>query len=175
MELNELRNDCARRQKKGLHFIATSVVIWGLILVTQFLDLPLGIRNLAVFCCTAVLFPLALLAAKLLHIDFQSKDNPLTKLAILVSLNQLVYILIAMWAFAEAPEKMLMIFAIIFGAHLMPFSWLYRSPAYLVFSLVIPVVSLVLGVLLPPFATALFVFVAEIVFVCCLTAECKKL
>ena len=175
MELNELRNDCARRQKKGLHFIVTSVVIWGLILVSQLLDLPLGVKNLVVFCCTAVLFPLALLAAKILHIDFQCKDNPLTKLGMLISLNQLVYILIAMWAMAEAPSKMLMIFAIIFGAHLMPFSWLYRSPAYLVFSLVIPVVSLVLGVLLPPFATALFVFVAEIVFACCLAAECKKL
>jgi len=175
MELNELRHDCARRQKKGLHFIITSVVIWGLILATQFLDLPLGQKNLVVFCCSAVLFPLALLASRILHIDFQSKDNPLTGLAILVSLNQLVYILIAMWAFAEAPEKMLMIYAMIFGAHLMPFSWLYRSPAYLVFSLVIPIVSLVLGVLLPPFATALFVFVAEIVFSCCLAAECKKL
>ena len=35
MELDELRKDCARRQKKGLHFILASIVIWSLILATQ--------------------------------------------------------------------------------------------------------------------------------------------
>ena len=28
-DLNELRNDCALKQKRGIHFIITSVVIWA--------------------------------------------------------------------------------------------------------------------------------------------------
>lgn len=59
MELNELQKDCARRQKRGLHFILASIVIWGLILAVQLTNLTTEQKNLAVFCCSAVLFPLA--------------------------------------------------------------------------------------------------------------------
>ena len=41
MELKELMNDCARRQKKGLHFIMTSIVIWGLICAAHLTDLTI--------------------------------------------------------------------------------------------------------------------------------------
>ena len=116
MELNELRLDIARNQKRGLHFILAAIFIWTLILVSQLLDLSLLQQNMFIFCGSAVLIPFALLASKILHVDFQGKGNPLSKLGLLFSLNQLVYILIAMWAMAEAPSKMLMIFAIIFGA-----------------------------------------------------------
>ena len=70
---------------------------------------------------------------------------------------------------------MLMVYAMIFGAHMMPFSWLYRSRTYLVMSILIPVVALVLGVLLPRFVLAIFMVVVEVVFACCLHQECKKL
>ncbi|MCR5352521.1 MAG: hypothetical protein K6E35_08555 [Bacteroidales bacterium] len=170
-----MRIDLARRQKKGLHFIVTSIILWAAIFVSQVLDLSLWQQNMFIFVCSAALFPLALLASRILHIDFQSKDNPLTKLGILFSVNQMLYILIAMWAFAKAPEQMLMIYAMIFGAHLMPFSWLYRSRSYLIFSILIPIASMAIGLLLPSCALALFMVVAEIVFSCCLAAECKKL
>ena len=127
MELNELIKDCAQRQKRGLHFIMASVVIWGLILAVQLTDLTIEQKNLFTFCCSALLFPLAWGLSKVLKIDFEGKGNPLTKAGILFSINQMLYILIAMWVFAAVPEKMLMVYAMIFGAHLMPFSWLYRS------------------------------------------------
>ena len=53
--------------------------------------------------------------------DFQNKENPLSGLGLLISLNQMLYILIAMWVYAVMPEKMLMVYAIIFGAHLLPY------------------------------------------------------
>ena len=71
-----------------------------------------------------MLFPLAWGLSKALKIDFEGKGNPLTKAGILFSVNQMLYILIAMWVFSAVPEKMLMVYAMIFGAHLMPFSWL---------------------------------------------------
>lgn len=164
MELDELQRDCARRQRKGLHFILASVVIWGLILATHLTGLDIGTKNLITFCCSAVLFPLAWGISKALKIDFEGKGNPLTKAGILFSVNQMLYILIAMWVFAAVPEKMLMVYAMIFGAHLMPFSWLYQSRSYLVLSIVIPVLSLVLGLSCPPFVLAAVMVFVEAVF-----------
>ena len=173
MELNELIKDCAQRQKRGLHFIIASVVIWGLILAVQLTDLTIEQKNLFTFCCSAVLFPLAWGLSKVLKIDFEGKGNPLTKAGILFSINQMLYILIAMWVFAAVPEKMLMVYAMIFGAHLMPFSWLYQSKGYLVFSIAIPILALIVGLLYAPFVLAIMMMVIEAVFSVWLYLESK--
>jgi hypothetical protein len=173
MELNELIKDCAQRQKRGLHFIMASVVIWGLILAVQLTDLTMEQKNLFTFCCSAVLFPLAWGLSKVLKIDFEGKGNPLTKAGILFSINQMLYILIAMWVFAAVPEKMLMVYAMIFGAHLMPFSWLYQSKGYLVFSIAIPILALIVGLMYAPFVLAIMMLVIEAVFSVWLYLESK--
>jgi len=175
MELNELIKDCAKRQKKGMHFIVASIVIWGLILIVHLTGLNIGLKNLLTFCCTAVLFPVAWGVSKALKIDFQGKGNPLTKAGILFSVNQMLYILIAMWVYAAVPEKMVMVFAMIFGAHLMPFSWLYDSRSYLVFSIIIPILSLIIGLMYQPMVLAAVMIIIEIIFTYCLYVECKKL
>lgn len=174
-ELHELIKDCSQRQKKGLHFILTSILIWGLILVVFLTDLNINQKNIFTFCCSAILFPAAWMLSKFLHIDFEGKGNPLTKAGILFSINQMLYILIAMWVFAAVPEKMLMVYAMIFGAHLMPFSWLYDSRSYLVFSIVIPIFALVIGLCYPPYVIAILMVVIEAVFAYCLFRECKTI
>jgi hypothetical protein len=175
MELNELRNDCSRRQKKGIHFIIASIVIWGMIFIIHLTNLPLYDKNLLTFCCTAVLFPLAWGVSKILKIDFKGEGNPLTNLCILFSLNQLLYILIALWVLYAVPSKMLMVFAMIFGAHLLPFSWLYRSKSYLILSIIIPILSLIIGIMFPPQVLALVMVIIEVIFSLCLRGECKRL
>lgn len=164
MELEELHKDCSRRQKKGLHFILASVAIWGMILAVHLTPLSIETKNLVTFCCSAILFPLAWGLAKVLQIDFEGKGNPLTKAGILFSINQMLYILIAMWVFAAVPEKMLMVYAMIFGAHLMPFSWLYQSKSYLVLSIILPILSLILGLLFPPYVLAATMVFIEMLF-----------
>ena len=175
MELSELHLDCARRQKKGLHFIVASIVIWGLILAVFLTDMTIQQKNLVTFCCSAVLFPLAWGLSKFLKIDFEGKGNPLTKAGIIFSVNQILYILIAMWVFAAVPEKMLMVYAMIFGAHLMPFSWLYQSRSYLVLSIVVPILALILGLYCAPYVLAMVMMGVEVVFAILLHFECKKL
>ena len=174
MELNELFKDCSQRQKKGLHFIMASVVVWGLILGVHLTGITIEQKNLFTFCCSAVLFPLAWMISKMLHIDFEGKGNPLTKAGILFSVNQMLYILIAMWVYAAVPDKMLMVYSMIFGAHLTPFSWLYQSKSYLVMSIVIPILSLIIGLVYPPFVLAVLMVVVEIVFSICLYIESKR-
>ena len=73
------------------------------------------------------------------------------------------------------PEKMLMVYAMIFGAHLMPFSWLYQSKSYMVFSIVIPILSLIIGLMYPPYVLAALMIIIEAIFSTCLYLECKKL
>ena len=141
--LQELREDNIRKQKRGLHFIVASVFIWVAVLGIHISSLPILSTNLFTFCCSTPLVPLAFLLSKILKIDFQNKENPLSGLGLLISLNQMLYILIAMWVYAVMPEKMLMVYAIIFGAHLLPYGWLYQSKTYYVFSILIPIIVLV--------------------------------
>ena len=63
----------------------------------------------------------------------------------------------------------------IFGAHLMPFSWLYDSKSYLVFSIIIPIAVLIIGLLFSPWVLAAFMIAVEVIFSLCLHAECKRL
>jgi hypothetical protein len=132
-------------------------------------------KNIITFCCSAILLPMAWMLSKVLKIDFEGKGNPLTKAGILFSINQMLYILIVMWVYAAVPEKMVMVYAMVFGAHLMPFSWLYASRSYMVFSIVVPILSLIVGLLYPPSVLAALMIVIEATFSLCLYQECKKL
>jgi hypothetical protein len=175
MNLNELRNDCATKQKKGLHFILASVIIWTAVLIVHLTSLPILTKNLLTFCCTAPLMPLALLISKIIKVDFQNKSNPLTNLGILFSLNQMIYLLIAMWVYQAVPEKMLMVIAMIFGAHLLPFGWLYKSRSYIAFSIIIPILSLIVGLYFEVYILALAMVAVEVLFSISLMNENRQL
>ena len=175
MDLNELRRDCAIKQKKGLPFIMASVLIWTGILCVHLTGLPIVTKNLLTFCCTGPLLPLAFGISKLIGVDFQGKDNPLTKLGMIFTLNQILYLLIVMWVYAAVPEKMLMVFSMIFGAHLMPYSWLYLSKSYFAFSIAVPILSLILGMMFPPYVLAAVMIGVEIVFCTLLYLETRSL
>ena len=115
--INELKLDCALKQKRGLHIILASIIIWLAIAIIHFSSISILTKNLFTFVCAAVLLPLSYFISKLINVDFQNKNNPLTELGILFSVNQVLYLLIAMWIYPTIPEKMLMILTIIFGAH----------------------------------------------------------
>jgi TRAP-type C4-dicarboxylate transport system permease small subunit len=70
---------------------------------------------------------------------------------------------------------MVMILAMIFGAHLLPYGWLYQSRSYMVFSIVIPIAALIVGVNFPASFVAGFMIAVEIVFSLLLMNEVKKL
>jgi hypothetical protein len=180
MTIDQLRSDLARRNLRGLHFILASIVLWTGILVVWYFPISENIytRNLFTFICTAPLMPLAFLFSKLLKAEFSAKDNPLNNLGIVFSINQFLYILIAMWAYAAAPTNMVMIIAMIFGAHLLPFAWLYQSRAYLIMSILIPIITLIMGYNLPAervFILAATMIALEAVFATWLAIENRKL
>lgn len=174
MSLEELRNDICLKQKKGLPFIMTSVVIWTLISIVSLLDIPVSTKNMLVFCCSAALMPISMLIAKIIKVNIFSKENALGNLGFLFTLNQMLYLLIVMWVFTAVPEKMVMVYAMVFGAHLLPYSWLYKSKAYMVFAIVIPFIALSLGILFNALVVALVLAIIEIVFAFILVQEVKR-
>lgn len=172
--LEELRDDICREQKKGLPFIITSVVTWLLIAVVTTLNLPIETKNILVFCCSCPLMPLAFMVGKIIKVDIFSKENPLGKLGFLFTCNQFLYLLIVMWVFSAVPDKMVMVYAMVFGAHLLPYSWLYKSNGYKIFSIVLSIAALVIGNVWNATVLA-FAFVAmEIVFAVILSLELRK-
>jgi hypothetical protein len=173
--LDQLRLDSATKQKKGLHFILASVILWSAVMIIHLTELPILTKNLLTFCFTAPLVPLAFILSKILKVDFTNKENPLTSLGILFSVNQMLYLLIAMWIFNAIPEKMVMVLAMIFGAHLFPYGWLYKSITYMVLSVVIPIAALIVGLNYPPQIVAAMMIGVEIVFSLLLVFEVKKL
>ena len=172
--LDELREDCARKQKKGAHFIIASILLWTALLIVQCSGLPVLTRNLYTFCCTGMLVPLAYIISKGIGVDFQNKGNPLNGLGLLFSINQLFYLLIAMWIYQAVPEKMVMVLAMIFGAHLFPYGWLYKSFAYRMFAVVIPIGALILGNMYPSWVLCAVMIPTEIFFSLILLVECRK-
>jgi len=175
MNLDDLRNDIIFKQKKGLPFIGASVVIWLMILIVIMIDLPQDKENMFVFCCSCPLLPISWMIGKVLKVDIFDKSNPLGNVGFLFTCNQFLYILIVMWVFSAVPDKMVMVYAMVFGAHLLPYSWLYKSISYRIFSIIIPILSLIIGCVFSAFSVAITVLVVESIFVITLFAELRKL
>ena len=173
--MEETKQACARGQKRGLHFIVASVIIWTLVAIVHLTKLPIETKNLLTFCCTCPLMPLAWILSKPLGITFSDMENPLSPLGIILSVAQIPYLLIVMWVYAAVPDKMVMTLAMVFGAHLLPFGWLYNSRVYCIMSGVITIGALVLGLMFPPHILALCMVAVEIIFCLLLVAENKKL
>ncbi len=175
MNLEELRMDCAIKQKKGLHFILASIVIWTLVALIHMTNLPILTKNLLTFSATAPLVPIAYFISKLIKVEFSDKTNPLNQLGLLFSLNQMLYLLIAMWVYPTVPDKLVMVIAMIFGAHLLPYAWLYSSKLYAIMSIIVPIVALVVGNMFDVYILAIIMILFEGMFSVLLAFEVREM
>lgn len=152
-----------------------SVVIWAVVAGIHATDLPILSKNFYTFCATAPSVPLAFLISKFIGVVFSDKKNPMNGLGLLFSFNQLLYLLIAMWVYPTVPLRMVVIIGMIFGAHLLPYGWLYKSRSYLVMAVFIPLFSLFVGMGLSGFVYALVMVGVEVVFSLLLWLEVRRL
>ncbi|GAA0687930.1 hypothetical protein GCM10008903_21000 [Clostridium cadaveris] len=58
---------------------------------------------------------------------------------------------------------------------MLPYSWLYKSRSYMFLSIVIPILSLIVGLNFAPYVLAALMMVIEILFSICLKIENKNL
>lgn len=70
---------------------------------------------------------------------------------------------------------MLMVIAMIFGGHLLPYSWLYNSKTYMVLSIMIPILALVVGLNFANYILAIMMIGIEIIFSILLVFENKEI
>ena len=165
--LNRLKVEYAVKQKKGLPFIMASAVLWTIMTIAFFTGFHIVVKNMIAMCCSALLFPVGMLFGKMIKVDIFSKESPISSLSIVAALNQLLYLPIVLWAMYAVPEKMIMVYAIVVGAHFLPYYWIYFSPTYFYASIIIPVVSLVLGIYCGQ-AVVCLAFVAFDLLICAL-------
>lgn len=112
-----------------------------------------GLANLLTFIAARVLLPVAWGLSKVLRIPFQD-PSPLAKLGFLMSLNQVLYIPLPMWAYVAAPHRFVMVLAVNTLAHLLPFCWLYQERTYAIVAIAGAVIVCIVGLLLAPWLTA---------------------
>ena len=79
-----------------------------------------------------------------------------------------------MWVYTAVPDKMVMVYAMIFGAHLLPYGWLYLSKSYYVFAGLIPILALIVGVYCSGGVIAGVMVFMELIFCTCLITELRK-
>ena len=172
----ELKTEAMILQKKGLPFMMASVVIWTAVTIVRTLPVDVMTKNLYTFYCPGLMIPCVLIFSLMIGArPFLKRKNPFNKLGLLNTMNQMLYLLIVMWAFSQKPEAMLMLFAMVFGAHLLPFAWLYESKTYLVTSIVTTFGSMILSIFVPELYVGLFMIVCQTVMCILLLMECKKL
>lgn len=173
--LNALRKDAAIIQKRGLPFMMASVVLWTAITISRIVMTDINAMNFFTFMVSGFLMPLASIFGKLMKADIYRKtNNPINRLGFLCNINQFLYLPIAMWAYSAHPGSMLLIYAIIFAAHLLPFSWVYDSKIYFYGSVIESVgVILVAYAFGYPIATG-FIVIMQIIVCIGLIKDIKK-
>ena len=175
LHLEALKKESQQAQKKGLPFIMSSVVIWVVILMVQLMDVSVVTRNLYTFMSCCLLLPLAFLFSKIIKADtFRKTKNPMDQLGFLCTMNQMLYLLIVMWAYSKAPEAMVMLYAMVFGGHLFPFGWVYDSKAYTIVAVMETVGALIMAVAWGSIAAVLFMIIMEILLCIFLFIEVGK-
>lgn len=173
--MDALKEDAIMTQKKGLPFIMASVVIWMFIFFLQLGSRSIKATNMLTFMSSCLLMPLAFFFSKIVKADiFQKTDNPINKMGFLCTMNQMLYILIVMWAFSQKPDAMMMLYAMVFGAHLLPFGWLYNSRGYTFASITETIGALVIATILGNAAAAAFMVVMEALLTILLILELRK-
>ena len=165
--LSHLKIEFAVKQKKGLPFILASTVLWAIMFVAYLTDLDITTKNIIAMCCSAALMPVGMLFGKIVKVDIFSKENPLSSLSVVAALNQLLYLPIVLWAMYTVPDKMLMIYAVVVGAHFLPYYWIYFSPTYFYAAILIPIVSLIFGIYFSQ-AIVCLVFIGFDILICLL-------
>ncbi len=144
-EMVRAKKDYAASQKCGAHFISASLIIWIFICAVNLINLTQYYKNVLSLYSSALLVPLALLFSKIYKIKFSDKDNPLNSAGLFFALNQMIYLLVVILVWMIKPEQMITAYAIVVGAHFLPYSWLYDSLTYKLIAILIPVLSFLLA------------------------------
>jgi hypothetical protein len=92
-----------------------------------------------------VIFPTGVMLAGLLGLNVMTRDNPLGTLGGLVAAVQAFFIPVFIVVYQFTPQYLPLAVGVLGGAHFLPYSWIYRSRAYIFVSIGTGLASLVIG------------------------------
>lgn len=144
-ELDKLRNRLSIEAKNGIDFIISAAIIWAAIAFIWTLKADAYNKSILVFIAGGPMLPLALLLSKILKTKWKVADNPLQPLGLWLNFAQVLYFPFLIFILIKQPEYFVMTYAIITGAHFLPYSWFYNTKWYAVFAVIISFGGLILA------------------------------
>ncbi len=129
-------------------FITSAFIIWSIITIIFLQSTGTYQKNIYMLFSTGLMFPFSVSVSTLIKADWKFENNPLGSLGLYLNIAQLIYFPILFWGIIKSPNDAVMLFAIITGAHLFPFGWLYNSKPYYIMAPVISVTVMFLGLYL---------------------------
>lgn len=144
--LNELRDELALRNQRGITFILAASIYWLVVGIAGWY-LPPATAFMVSVWSTGILFPLSVLFARMSGIDIFFK-NELTPLGIWANVFQLFFFPLF---FVSAKSNIALppvIMGVLAGAHFVFYYWLYRSRTYLVMAFALSINSYITGFVL---------------------------
>lgn len=144
LNLDLLRDQYSLETKKGLGFILAATIFWTLMILVGFFENN-TLRIICYFAGGATIFPLGLLISKLLN-ALEYTDKSLGALGAILNLIQILFFPLVWGAIFYKIEALPWFLAVISGAHLLPYGWLYRSKTYIFSAIVIAIGSAIIGI-----------------------------
>jgi hypothetical protein len=142
--LTELKTEIQIKAKNGIDFILSACIVWFIISYLWTLEYTSYNLSVFTFMVGAILLPLAFGLSKILKTNWKVKDNPLQPLGLWLNFAQLIYFPFLIFILIKYPDYFIMAYAIITGAHLFPYAWLYDEIGYAIWAIVISLGALVI-------------------------------
>ena len=121
--LTELKKEIRLKAKGGVDFIFAATLVWMAVYFIWTLEYSAYNKSIFTFMIGAVLLPLALVLSKVLKTTWKIPDNPLQPLGLWLNFAQLIYFPFLIFVLLKSPDYFIMAYAIITGAHLIPYAW----------------------------------------------------
>ncbi len=147
--MDGMRWELSVKAKNGIDFILAASIIWLVISYIWTLEIDAYNKSILTFIAIGLMLPLALSFSIFFKTKWKDKFNPLQPLGLWLNIAQLLYFPFLIFTLIEIPDYFVMVYAIIYGAHLFPYAWFYKVAYYAVLSGITATGALLLGLLQP--------------------------
>lgn len=149
-DIDIMRTEFARTTQRGGGMLFAGCVYWT---TMAFVGGAFSARSasLIYFAATGLVFPLGLLATRLLGGNLLAR-GPLSSLGLVLNAVQVFYWPVAIVVFRLNPELVPFTLGTLFASHFLGYGWLYRSPGYTALGIGGPILTVLMHVLVPDHA-----------------------
>lgn len=141
------RLELSVKAKNGVNFIAAATLVWAVIAFIWTLPYTAQAKGILTFMAGPLLLPIAWVFSKVLNTAWKVENNPIEPLGLLLSFAQLFYFPILIFIYMKFPQHMVLVYAVITGAHFFPYAWYYKTNAYAVMAGVTTIGALALSLI----------------------------